>query len=298
MLLIFAPQVRLWSVRNQGSGEHVEPASFVYRDHQKAICFAAYLPPVRLVASVADQAHLWDPYTGQVVRTFSSRSAFQCGAVMPAPSPCILTGELDGCVRMIDARQARFAERWYLGPSGSLGSAGMVSGTSGVGPLRHLAVSPNGWTVICASQGCGGLAKLDLRSGIVTLAAAGLRSGDGPEVQLLRFLAANQLVVGAADQSLRVFDCTAPAATAPLTLLEPHRESVTALDAAPRAELVVATATKNLGVLSCFAEAQPVFDSHRLNPAVMKGAPSALALLPSNQLTLIGADSGALVLVS
>lgn len=289
------PQVRLWSIRNQGGGGVSETACFVYREHQKTICFASYLPAVRLVASVADQAHLWDPYTGQILRTFSSRSAFQCGAVLPATSPCLMTGEMDGCVRLIDARQARFAERWYLGPSGGLGGAGMGGGGSGVGPLRHLAISPNGWVLVCASQGTGGLARLDLRSGIMALSAAGLRAGEGPEVQHLRFLTAQQLVVGLADQSLRIYDCSAAAAP-PITLLEPHRDAVTAMDAAPRGELVVTTATKNWAALSCSGEA--VYEPHKLNPIILKGAPTALALLPSNQLTLIGADSGGLVLLS
>ncbi len=159
--------VRLWSLRNQGEGDHVGSSQWVYTGHRKSVFSVGYLNPRGLAASCDGSIHVWDPFVGTLVHEFeASRGGSYCVMSPQKFSNYILGANSDGHIALIDTRSPTAVDLRV--------SSGMV------GLIRSLCSSPDG-SQAAVGHSSGYISLIDLRTGRLR---TGMKAHDGEVLTL------------------------------------------------------------------------------------------------------------------
>ncbi|XP_038077774.1 WD repeat-containing protein 81-like [Patiria miniata] len=267
--------VKIWSLRNHGDGSSKSFCRYTYPNHRKSVFAVTYLESQRLVASCDGSIHLWDPFTGSLVRRYDLTKFVPNLLVrMPPPSPVLVVATTESTVRLIDTRSSVVQQELKV-----------ASGTLGL--IRCLAVSP-GSSTLGVGLSSGVLSMVDMGSGLLL---GGWRAHDG-EVMQIKACSGNRFLTSSVDHSMALWRedgtrfCTFRGATEPV-----HCMCVC------NGQIVSATTSNRIG-LHTSLDQQASFSSHRVRSDLAKGMITTLDVMPLNRLFLLGSDNGAITLLA
>ncbi|XP_069116265.1 WD repeat-containing protein 81-like isoform X2 [Argopecten irradians] len=268
--------VKLWSIKSYGDGAHKSKCQWTYQHHKKSVFSVAYLDSVRLVASCDSTVHIWDPFTGDIVRRLESSRYSPVTALIPCPSPStmIITATNDSTLRFLDLRAASYAHEYKCT-------------TSTAGLIRCVTVSPDSqWVSVGFSSGI--LSLLDLRTGIM------MKSWKGHEGDILQMKAYNKttFLTSSFDQTMKIWNTED---TKDLPCLKGQSEPVHCMSLYKN-QIITGTTGNKIGVHASI-ENQASFTVTKLKTDTFKGVLTSMAILPMNRTVLLGADNGSVRLL-
>nr|XP_020659174.1 WD repeat-containing protein 81 isoform X1 [Pogona vitticeps] len=270
--------VRLWPLYNQGDGTHEAEPRLTYAQHKKSVFYVGMLEAPQHVVSCDSTVHVWDPFTGRVVRVFEppdSKVPITAVSAMPAPYGSICMANADSVLRFVDYRKAGLQHEFRL-----------ASGTN-AGLIRCLAVSPSGRSIV-AGFSSGFMVLLDTRTGLV------LRGWPAHEGDILQVKATegNLLISSSSDHTLTVWK---ELEQKPLQSYRSASEPVHAFDLYG-SEMVASTVANRIGV---YALQDPLPPSvTKLSSENFRGTLTSLAVLPTKCHLLLGSDNGTVRLLA
>ncbi|KAK3093971.1 hypothetical protein FSP39_022380 [Pinctada imbricata] len=268
--------VKLWSIKCFGDGTGKSKCQMTYHRHKKSIFSVVYLDSVRLVATCDSSVHIWDPFTGEIVRQLdSSRYApITAMVALPAPSPQIITATNEASLKYLDLRAANYAHEFKT----SAVSAGLI---------RSVTVDPeNCWIAIGFSTGY--MTLLDQRTGIL------MATWKGHEGEILQLKSFNRksFISTSFDGTVKVWNVND---VKECTILKGHTDPVHCF-AMYKGQVISATTGNKIGIHSS-TESQASFTSTKLPSTTFRGVLTSMAVLPLNKTLLLGADNGSIRLL-
>ncbi|KAF7244215.1 WD repeat-containing protein 81 [Varanus komodoensis] len=270
--------VRLWPLYNRGDGTHETEPRLTYTQHKRSVFYVGTLEGPQHVVSADGAVHLWDPFTGQPVRTFEAldcKVPITAVSTMPAPHGSICMASADSVLRFIDHRKPGLQHEFRLasGPNAGL--------------IRCLAVSPSGRSVV-AGFSSGFMVLLDTRTGLV------LRGWPAHEGDILQIKATegNVLISSSSDHSLAIWK---ELEQKPLQTYKSASEPIHAFDLYGH-EVVAGTVGNKISV---YALQEPLTPSvTKLSSENFRGTLTSLAVLPTKCHLLLGSDNSTIRLLA
>ncbi|KYO17155.1 WD repeat-containing protein 81 [Alligator mississippiensis] len=272
--------VRLWPLYNCGDGtSEVEPR-LTYTQHKKSVFYVGQLEAAQQVVSCDGTVHVWDQFTGKLVRTFDaldSKVPITAMTAMPPPHSSISVASADSVLRFVDHRKPGIQHEFRL-----------ASGAS-AGLIRCLAVSPSGRSVV-AGFSSGFIVLLDTRTGLI------LRGWPAHEGDILQIKAAegNMLISSSSDHSLIVWK---ELEQKPLHQYKSASDPVHAFDLYG-SEVVTGTVANKIGVYSMLEPLALPVSTTKLSSENFRGTLTSLAVLPTKCHLLLGSDNGVIRLLA
>ncbi|XP_038159213.1 WD repeat-containing protein 81 [Cyprinodon tularosa] len=273
--------VKLWSLYNHGDGtQEVEPR-LTYSEHRKSVFYVGQLESSQEVVSCDGTVHVWDQYTGKLVRSYEAvdgKNPITAVTTMPAPQSSVVFGSADSVLRFIDPRKPGLQHEFRLAYNNV--SAGLI---------RYLAVSPSGRTV-AAGFSSGFIVLLDARTGLI------LRGWPAHEGDILQMKAAegNLVISSSTDYSLTVWK---DLENKPLRQYKSQSDHIHAFDLYG-SQIVTGTVANKIGVYSMADISLSPVSSTKLSTENFRGTMTSLAVLPTKRLLLLGSDNGAIRLLA
>lgn len=273
--------VKLWPLYNHGDGtQEVEPR-LTYSEHRKSVFYVGQLDCSQEVVSCDGTVHLWDQYTGKLIRSYEAidgKNPITSVTTMPAPHSSIVLGSADSVLRFIDPRKPGLQHEFRLAYNNV--SAGLI---------RYLAVSPAGRTV-AAGFSSGFIVMLDARTGLV------LKGWPAHEGDILQMKAAegNLIISSSTDYSLTVWK---DLENKPLRQYKSQSDHVHAFDIYG-SEIVTGTVSNKIGVYSMADISLSPVSTTKLSSENFRGTLTSLAVLPTKRLLLLGSENGAIRLLA
>uniref|UniRef100_A0A8D0GSV9 WD repeat-containing protein 81 n=1 Tax=Sphenodon punctatus TaxID=8508 RepID=A0A8D0GSV9_SPHPU len=272
--------VRLWPLYNRGDGTSETEPRLTYTQHKKSVFYVSPLEAPQQVVSCDGTVHVWDPFTGKLVRTFEApdgKVPVTAVSVMPAPYSSISVASADSMLRFIDHRKPGLQHEFRL-----------ASGAS-AGLIRSLAISPSGRSVV-AGFSSGFIVLLDTRTGLI------LRGWPAHEGDILQIKAAegNVLISSSSDHSLTVWK---ELEQKPLHSYKSASEPVHTFDLYG-SEVVTGTVANKIGVYSMLESSALPASTTKLSSENFRGTLTSLAVLPTKCHLLLGSDNGAIRLLA
>ncbi|XP_063002804.1 WD repeat-containing protein 81 [Elgaria multicarinata webbii] len=270
--------VRLWPLYNRGDGTHETEPRLTYAQHKKSVFYVGTLEAPQHVVSCDGAVHIWDPFTGKVVRTFEAldyKVPITAVSAMPAPYGSISMASADSVLRFIDHRKPGLQHEFRLasGPNAGL--------------IRCLAVSPSGRSVV-AGFSSGFMVLLDTRTGLV------LRGWPAHEGDILQIKATdgNVLISSSSDHSLTVWK---ELEQKPLQTYKSASEPIHAFDLYGN-EVVAGTVANKISVYALQELLTPGVT--KLSSENFRGTLTSLAVLPTKCHLLLGSDNSTIRLLA
>ncbi|NXV10238.1 WDR81 protein, partial [Cettia cetti] len=272
--------VRLWPLYNYGDGTSEVPARFTYAEHRKSVFYVSQLEAPQHVVSCDGTVHIWDQFTGKLLRTFDeldSKVPITAVTTMPPPYHSISVASADSVLRFIDHRKPGLQHEFRL-----------ASGVS-AGLIRCLAVSPSGRSVM-AGFSSGFIVLLDTRTGLI------MRGWPAHEGDILQIKAAegNVLISSSSDHSLTVWK---ELEQKPLQHYKSASEPIHAFDLYGN-EVVTGTVANKIGVYSMLESSALPTSTTKLSSENFRGTLTSLAVLPTKCHLLLGSDNGIIRLLA
>ncbi|KFV57174.1 WD repeat-containing protein 81 [Tyto alba] len=272
--------VRLWPLYNYGDGTSEVPPRFTYAEHKKSVFYVSQLEASQHVVSCDGTVHIWDQFTGKLLRTFDeldSKVPITAVTTMPPPYHSISVASADSVLRFIDHRKPGLQHEFRL-----------ASGVS-AGLIRCLAVSPNGRSVV-AGFSSGFIVLLDTRTGLI------MRGWPAHEGDILQIKAAegNVLISSSSDHSLTVWK---ELEQKPLHHYKSASEPIHAFDLYGN-EVVTGTVANKIGVYSMLESSALPISTTKLSSENFRGTLTSLAVLPTKCHLLLGSDNGVIRLLA
>ncbi|NWR53545.1 WDR81 protein, partial [Regulus satrapa] len=272
--------VRLWPLYNYGDGTSEVPARFTYAEHKKSVFYVSQLEAPQHVVSCDGTVHIWDQFTGKLLRTFDeldSKVPITAVTTMPPPYHSISVASADSVLRFIDHRKPGLQHEFRL-----------ASGVS-AGLIRCLAVSPSGRSVM-AGFSSGFIVLLDTRTGLI------MRGWPAHEGDILQIKAAegNVLISSSSDHSLTVWK---ELEQKPLHHYKSASEPIHAFDLYGN-EVVTGTVANKIGVYSMLESSALPTSTTKLSSENFRGTLTSLAVLPTKCHLLLGSDNGIIRLLA
>nr|XP_020024717.1 WD repeat-containing protein 81 isoform X2 [Castor canadensis] len=270
--------VRLWPLYNYGDGTNETVPRLIYAQHRKSVFYVGQLEAPQYVVSCDGAVHIWDPFTGKILRTVEpsdSRVPLTAVAVMPAPHTSITMASSDSTLRFVDCRKPGLQHEFRLG------------GGLNPGLVRSLAVSPSGRSVV-AGFSSGFMVLLDTRTGLV------LRGWPAHEGDILQIKAVEGsiLVSSSSDHSLTVWK---ELEQKPTHHYKSASDPIHTFDLYG-SEVVTGTVANKIGVCSLLEP--PSQATTKLSSENFRGTLTSLALLPTKRHLLLGSDNGVIRLLA
>ncbi|CAH0384398.1 unnamed protein product [Bemisia tabaci] len=266
--------VKIWSIHNEGDGNHVSNCQWTYTSHKKSVMSLVFVDKHRVIASTDATVHLWDPFLGISLNQINTNHCVNTLKTISSSTSNILAANTDASVLVLDTRIAQYVSELKV----SIGPVGLI---------RCIAVSPaENW--IAVGQTSGYLTVLDLRTGMVLL------YWKAHEGEILQLVAYNEstLISSSLDQSVCVWNISdGKLKTNIKGLVEP----VHCL-ALFNSQLISGTTANKIGVHSS-VNAGATFSSTKLKAETFKGVLTSLAMLPLNRQLLLGFDNGGITLL-
>uniref|UniRef100_A0A3B4AAN4 Uncharacterized protein n=1 Tax=Periophthalmus magnuspinnatus TaxID=409849 RepID=A0A3B4AAN4_9GOBI len=273
--------VKLWPLYNHGDGtQEVEPR-LTYSEHRKSVFYVGQLDCSQEVVSCDGTVHLWDQYTGKLIRSYEAvdgKNPITSVTTMPAPHSSVVLGSADSVLRFIDPRKPGLQHEFRL-----------AYNNSGAGLIRYLAVSPAGRTV-AAGFSTGFIVLLDARTGLVL---KGWPAHDGDVLQM-KAAEGNLIISSSTDYSLTVWK---DLENKPLRQYKSQSDHVHAFDIYG-SEIVTGTLSNKIGVYSMADISLSPISSTKLSSENFRGTLTSLAVLPTKRLLLLGSENGAIRLLA
>ncbi|NXB75109.1 WDR81 protein, partial [Donacobius atricapilla] len=272
--------VRLWPLYNYGDGTSEVPPRFTYAEHKKSVFYVSQLEAPQHVVSCDGTVHIWDQFTGKLLRTFDeldSKVPITAVTTMPPPYHSISVASADSVLRFIDHRKPGLQHEFRL-----------ASGVS-AGLIRCLAVSPSGRSVM-AGFSSGFIVLLDTRTGLI------MRGWPAHEGDILQIKAAegNVLISSSSDHSLTVWK---ELEQKPLQHYKSASEPIHAFDLYGN-EVVTGTVANKIGVYSMLESSALPTSTTKLSSENFRGTLTSLAVLPTKCHLLLGSDNGIIRLLA
>lgn len=272
--------VRLWPLYNYGDGTSEVPPRFTYAEHKKSVFYVSQLEAPQHVVSCDGTVHIWDQFTGKLLRTFDeldSKVPITAVTTMPPPYHSISVASADSVLRFIDHRKPGLQHEFRL-----------ASGVS-AGLIRCLAVSPGGRSVM-AGFSSGFIVLLDTRTGLI------MRGWPAHEGDILQIKAAegNVLISSSSDHSLTVWK---ELEQKPLHHYKSASEPIHAFDLYGN-EVVTGTVANKIGVYSMLESSALPSSTTKLSSENFRGTLTSLAVLPTKCHLLLGSDNGVIRLLA
>ncbi|KAK1204606.1 WDR81 protein, partial [Pygoscelis papua] len=272
--------VRLWPLYNYGDGTSEVPPRFTYAEHKKSVFYVSQLEASQHVVSCDGTVHIWDQFTGKLLRTFDeldSKVPITAVTTMPPPYHSISVASADSVLRFIDHRKPGLQHEFRL-----------ASGVS-AGLIRCLAVSPNGRSVM-AGFSSGFIVLLDTRTGLI------MRGWPAHEGDILQIKATegNVLISSSSDHSLTVWK---ELEQKPLHHYKSASEPIHAFDLYGN-EVVTGTVANKIGVYSMLESSALPISTTKLSSENFRGTLTSLAVLPTKCHLLLGSDNGVIRLLA
>lgn len=273
--------VKLWPLYNHGDGtQEVEPR-LTYSEHRKSVFYVGQLDCSQEVVSCDGTVHLWDQYTGKLIRSYEAvdgKNPITSVTTMPAPHSSVVLGSADSVLRFIDPRKPGLQHEFRLAYNNV--SAGLI---------RYLAVSPAGRTV-AAGFSSGFIVLLDARTGLV------LKGWPAHEGDILQMKAAegNLIISSSTDYTLTVWK---DLENKPLRQYKSQSDHVHAFDIYG-SEIVTGTVSNKIGVYSIADISLSPVSITKLSSENFRGTLTSLAVLPTKRLLLLGSENGAIRLLA
>ncbi|XP_072320447.1 WD repeat-containing protein 81 [Eucyclogobius newberryi] len=273
--------VKLWPLYNHGDGtQEVEPR-LTYSEHRKSVFYVGQLDCSQEVVSCDGTVHLWDQYTGKLIRSYEaadSKNPITSVTTMPAPHSSVVLGCADSVLRFIDPRKPGLQHEFRLAYNNV--SAGLI---------RYLAASPAGRTV-AAGFSSGFIVLLDARTGLV------LKGWPAQEGDILQMKAGegNLIISSSTDYTLTVWK---DLENKPLRQYKLQSDHIHAFDIYG-SEIVTGTVSNKIGVYSMADISLSPISSTKLSSENFRGTLTSLAVLPTKRLLLLGSENGAIRLLA
>uniref|UniRef100_A0A803VQ27 WD repeat-containing protein 81 n=1 Tax=Ficedula albicollis TaxID=59894 RepID=A0A803VQ27_FICAL len=272
--------VRLWPLYNYGDGTSEVPPRFTYAEHKKSVFYVSQLEAPQHVVSCDGTVHIWDQFTGKLLRTFDeldSKVPITAVTTMPPPYHSISVASADSVLRFIDHRKPGLQHEFRL-----------ASGVS-AGLIRCLAVSPSGRSLM-AGFSSGFIVLLDTRTGLI------MRGWPAHEGDILQIKAAegNVLISSSSDHSLTVWK---ELEQKPLHHYKSASEPIHAFDLYGN-EVVTGTVANKIGVYSMLESSALPTSTTKLSSENFRGTLTSLAVLPTKCHLLLGSDNGIIRLLA
>ncbi|XP_015736128.1 WD repeat-containing protein 81 isoform X1 [Coturnix japonica] len=272
--------VRLWPLYNYGDGTSEVPPRFTYSEHKKSVFYVSQLEASQHVVSCDGTVHIWDQFTGKLIRTFDeldSKAPITAVTTMPPPYHSISVASADSVLRFIDHRKPGLQHEFRL-----------ASGVN-AGLIRCLAVSPNGRSVM-AGFSSGFIVLLDTRTGLI------MRGWPAHEGDILQIKAAegNVLISSSSDHSMTVWK---ELEQKPLHHYKSASEPIHAFDLYGN-EVVTGTVANKIGVYSMLESSALPVSTTKLSSENFRGTLTSLAVLPMKCHLLLGSDNGVIRLLA
>ncbi|XP_034608321.1 WD repeat-containing protein 81 [Trachemys scripta elegans] len=272
--------VRLWPLYNSGDGTNEMEPRLTYAQHKKSVFYVSQLEAPQQVVSCDGTVHVWDQFTGKLLRTFDaldSKVPITAVTTMPSPHSSICVASADSVLRFIDHRKPGLQHEFRL-----------ASGVS-AGLIRCLAVSPNGRSVM-AGFSSGFIVLLDTRTGLI------LRGWPAHEGDILQIKAAegSVLISSSSDHSLTVWK---ELEQKPLHQYKSASDPIHAFDLYG-SEVVTGTVANKIGVYSMLESSAFPTSTTKLSSENFRGTLTSLAVLPTKCHLLLGSDNGVIRLLA
>uniref|UniRef100_A0A8C9L6M5 WD repeat-containing protein 81 n=1 Tax=Pavo cristatus TaxID=9049 RepID=A0A8C9L6M5_PAVCR len=272
--------VRLWPLYNYGDGTSEVPPRFTYSEHKKSVFYVSQLEASQHVVSCDGTVHIWDQFTGKLIRTFDeldSKAPITAVTTMPPPYHSISVASADSVLRFIDHRKPGLQHEFRL-----------ASGVN-AGLIRCLAVSPSGRSVM-AGFSSGFIVLLDTRTGLI------MRGWPAHEGDILQIKAAegNVLISSSSDHSMTVWK---ELEQKPLHHYKSASEPIHAFDLYSN-EVVTGTVANKIGVYSMLESSALPVSTTKLSSENFRGTLTSLAVLPMKCHLLLGSDNGVIRLLA
>ncbi|KAG6928570.1 WD repeat domain 81 [Chelydra serpentina] len=272
--------VRLWPLYNCGDGTSETEPRLTYTQHKKSVFYVSQLEAPQQVVSCDGTVHVWDQFTGKLLRTFDaldSKVPITAVTTMPSPHSSISVASADSVLRFIDHRKPGLQHEFRL--------AGGVS----AGLIRCLAVSPSGRSVM-AGFSSGFIVLLDIRTGLI------LRGWPAHEGDILQIKAAegSVLISSSSDHSLTVWK---ELEQKPLHQYKSASDPIHAFDLYG-SEVVTGTVANKIGVYSMLESSALPTSTTKLSSENFRGTLTSLAVLPTKCHLLLGSDNGVIRLLA
>ncbi|XP_020784167.1 WD repeat-containing protein 81 [Boleophthalmus pectinirostris] len=273
--------VKLWPLYNHGDGtQEVEPR-LTYSEHRKSVFYVGQLDCSQEVVSCDGTVHLWDQYTGKLIRSYEAvdgKNPITSVTTMPAPHSSVVLGSADSVLRFIDPRKPGLQHEFRV-----------AQNNANAGLIRYLAVSPAGRTV-AAGFSTGFIVLLDARTGLV------LKGWPAHESDILQMKAAegNLIISSSTDYTLTVWK---DVENKPLRQYKSQSDHVHAFDIYG-SEIVTGTVSNKIGVYSMADISLSPISSTKLSSENFRGTLTSLAVLPTKRLLLLGSENGAIRLLA
>ncbi|XP_075760591.1 WD repeat-containing protein 81 [Pelodiscus sinensis] len=272
--------VRLWPLYNCGDGTWETEPRLTYAQHRKSVFSVSPLEAPQQVVSCDGTVHVWDQFTGKLLRTFDapdSKVPITAMATMPAPHSSIAVASADSVLRFIDHRKPGVQHEFRL-----------ASGVS-AGLIRCLAISPSGRSVL-AGFSSGFIVLLDTRTGLIL---RGWPAHEGDILQL-KAVEGSVLLSSSSDHSLTVWK---ELEQKPLHQYKSASEPVHAFDLYG-SEVVTGTVANKIGVYSLGESSALPTSTTKLSSENFRGTLTSLAVLPTKCQLLLGSDNGLIRLLA
>ncbi|XP_074869795.1 WD repeat-containing protein 81 [Carettochelys insculpta] len=272
--------VRLWPLYNCGDGTSETEPRLTYTQHRKSVFYVSQLEAPQQVVSCDGTVHVWDQFTGKLLRTFEaldSKVPITAVTTMPSPHCSISVASADSVLRFIDPRKPGLQHEFRL-----------ASGVN-AGLIRCLAVSPSGRSVM-AGFSSGFIVLLDTRTGLI------LRGWPAHEGDILQIKAAegSVLISSSSDHSLTVWK---ELEQKPLHQYRSASDPIHAFDLYG-SEVVTGTVANKIGVYSMMASSTSPTSTTKLSSENFRGTLTSLAVLPTKCHLLLGSDNGVIRLLA
>ncbi|XP_061461415.1 WD repeat-containing protein 81 isoform X2 [Rhineura floridana] len=270
--------VRLWPLYNRGDGTHEAEPRLTYSQHKKSVFYVGTLETPQHVVSCDGTIHIWDPFTGKVVRTFETpdyKVPITAVSAMPPPYSSISMASADSVLRFIDHRKPGLQHEFRLACGANAGL------------IRCLAVSPSGRSIV-AGFSSGFMILLDTRTGLI------LKVWPAHEGDILQIKATegNMLISSSSDHSLAIWKELEPK---PLQTYKSSSEPIHAFDLYSN-EVVAGTVANKIGVYALQELLPPSIT--KLSSENFRGTLTSLAVLPTKCQLLLGSDNGTVRLLA